>query len=381
MGGRVVTTPSPVSTRLVLRQRLENQLLADAGAALEVDAVARHMLAMQGQDLPGLLWALALRAGPETTEASTRAAFDERRVVRSWPIRGTLHAVAAEDLGWMLSLTGDRMIRSAAGRRRQLGLSETDVARASDLIDDALGDGGALSRAELVSVLDRAGLDPVGQRVAHILYHAAHRGVICLGPIAGKEQLFVSYRAWVPNRRQLDRDEALAELARRYLGSHGPASETDLAWWAGITVNDVRRGIAALGSTVERLTAGGDAADLLVVEGSRRALDETTGVRSPVVLAPGFDETLLGYRERSHALKPEHAPRIVPGGNGMFLPTIQHGGTVVGLWRRAERGRRIELTPEPFQPLTKTVLGGVERAARRYGVFRGMPVTVTAPLP
>ncbi len=205
--------------------------------------VVRSMLAMQGQDFPGARWSIGLR-GHGLTDDEVGAAFDAGDIVRSWPMRGTLHVVAAEDIGWMLALLAPRVIAATATRRAQLGITEDDLRRARDAVVAALEGGRALEREALLSAISAGGTVIDGQRGYHLLGHLAQTGVLVLGPISGKQQTYVLLAEWVRNPRRLMRDEALGELADRYFRSHGPATERDLARWSGLPLGDVRRGLA-----------------------------------------------------------------------------------------------------------------------------------------
>jgi hypothetical protein len=177
---------------------------------------------------------------------------------------------------------------------------------------------------------------------------------------------------WVTAPRRLDRDEALGELALRYFRSHGPATVRDLVRWSGLTVRDVRRGLAIAGS---ELTA-------LEIDGATYHLAPETLEIAPsrvrVHLLPGFDEYLLGYADRTAALAPEHAEAIVPGGNGVFKPTILVDGEVVGTWRRTMTSREVLVTPVPFGDLSADAFDGLGEAARTYGAFVGRSVRLTS---
>lgn len=321
------------------------------GAAFDspVDVV-RHLLAMQAQDFGGALWAVGLRTR-SCTEAEVEQAIATRQVVRSWPQRGTLHLVAAEDLHWMLALTSARTVQSAAGRHRALGLSSSDFTRAAAIAEASIGDG-VVGRTELLAALDAGGVSTDGQRGAHLLLYLAVTGLLVFGPRQGKQHSFALLDSWVTTRQALEGDEALAELALRYFLSHGPATDRDLAWWSALTLTQVRRGIAAVAPQLERLTV--DGVDYWHRPGLAPA---PAGVHA----LPGFDEYVLGYQDRSAQLGPEWAARIVPGGNGMFLPTIVRNGEIVGTWKR-----------------TRSVIttSGSRASFARYSTFLGTPLTV-----
>jgi hypothetical protein len=357
--------------------RLAAQRIEGARSSSPAEAVA-WMLALQAQDLPGAKWSVGLRTAG-ATEAHVDAALNSGGIVRSWPMRGTLHLVAGEDLGWLLGLTGPRMIASWAHRRTALGITDADLSRARDVAIAALDGHRVLGRRALLATLDAAGIGTEGQRGYHVLGYLAQSAVVVLGPMDGRQQTFALLDEWVPGPRRLDGDEALGELALRYVRSHGPASDRDLARWAGLTLGDVRRGIGVCGGALEAIDVDGvryhvgagvpDAAG-----GARASVDA-----GRVHLLPGFDEYLLGYGDRSAALAPGHADAVVPGGNGLFKPTIVAGGTVVGTWRRTVSAREVRIEPAPFGSLPRPVRDGLEEAAKGYGTFLGRPTRLAWP--
>jgi hypothetical protein len=335
--------------------RLSALGIADADAPDPADAV-RRALAMQGQDFPGVLWSIGLRT-PDSTAAQVDEVHAGGAFVRSWPMRGTLHLVAAEDLYWMLSLTGARMVRAAEGRRRQLGLEAPDFALAERIAREELGGGRHLSRAGLLAAFEASGLSTAGQRGVHTLGQLAQTGVLVQ---SGRER-WALLQEWVPAPRVLEHDEALRELALRYAWSHGPVTDRDLAWWSSLTLTDARAGLAAAADELERIEVGGLTYHL------RPGLEPAA---RGVHLLPGFDEFVLGYTDRSAQLAPEHSAAIVPGGNGVFHPTLVVDGRVAGTWRRERAGRRaIAIRLAPFAPLSAATLRAVRRRLERYAEF------------
>ncbi len=340
--------------------------------------VVRSMLAIQGQDLPGARWSIGLR-GIGLTDDEVAAAFDAGDIVRSWPMRGTLHVTAAEDIGWMLELMASRAIGASAGRRVELGITGEDLDRARDLAIASLRGRRALERGALLDAIAAGGVMIDGQRAYHLLGYLAQTGTLVLGPMSGKQQAFVLLEEWVRAPRRLGREEALGELAGRYFRSHGPATERDLARWSGLPLGDVRRGIALCGDGLGRLELGGITWYLApeVLDGppaapAARAIPNVPDVR----LLPGFDEYVLGYQDRTAALAPEHAQAVVPGNNGMFLPTIVIDGEIVGTWRRTARTREVVIDLSPFRPLPDDALEGLAGAVLAYGAFLGKPARI-----
>ncbi|PFG39690.1 winged helix DNA-binding protein [Georgenia soli] len=323
----------------------------------------RHLCALQAQDFPAALAAVTLRTEP-ADDGGIVGSLDRGEVVRSWPMRGTLHLVAAEDLSWMQSLTTDRLITGAARRRAQLGIDDAMLDRALEVATAALSGGRSLSRSELMTLWNEAGLLEAGQRGYHLLWNLAQRGFLCLGPTANGEQRIVLLHEWVPEPRQLEREEALGEWVLRYFRGHGPATLKDFTWWTKLTVADAKIGLAVARPHLESVEV--DGVEHLMDPTTPELLAEHRRAARGVVLLPAFDEMILGYQDRSATLPPEHADRIVPGGNGMFRPIVVSGGRVVGTWRRVGNGSRRRIETEPFATLTATVERGVTRAADSY---------------
>lgn len=320
--------PAEIALLRLVAQRLAGPGWPDAAAAV------RHLLALQGQDAAGVVRSIALRTA-DRSPAGVLAAYDAGTVVRSWPMRGTLHAVPAEDLGWMLALMTPRPRAAAQRRRSQLGLDEAAVRTAGRTAERVLPARG-LSRAELLAAFAAAGLPTDAGRGYHLIVELAQRGVLCLGPTDGGEQRFVLLDRWVTAPRDLAGEAALAELALRFLTSHGPATEADLARWAGLPLGQVRTGIAAAGDHLAVTDVGGvrhwfDPAlpDLLAAHRAQARA---------VHLLPGFDELVLGYADRTATVPPGVAELIAPGGNGVFRPTVVRRGVVVGTWARTRTG-------------------------------------------
>jgi hypothetical protein len=261
-------------------------------------------------------------------------------------MRGTLHLLAAEDLPWMARLLGRQTPGGLAARWAELGLSESDAARARDVVTAALAGGRRLRRAELLTAFDEGGIATTGQRGYHLLGHLARTGAICLGPTVDGEQLFVLVEEWIPAPSQFQGPEALAELARRYFLGHGPATVHDLARWAGLGLRNARAGLAAVRDQLASLEV--DGVEYLMDPATPELLAAHRAEARGVFLLPGFDEFVLGYRERSAVLDPEFADSIVPGGNGMFRPTVVSDGRIVGTWRWTGRGARRALDTTPF---------------------------------
>lgn len=345
--------------RTLTRRRLAALSIAGAPPPDAASAV-RSLLAVQAQDFPGALWSVGLRTAGATA-ASVEAEHEHGAFVRSWPQRGTLHFVAGEDLGWMLSLTGERMTRAAAGRHRQLDLDEPQFDRARDTARDRLGGGEHASRPEILAAFEAAGVSIAGQRGVHLLGRLSYDGVLVQ---SGRDR-YTLLDEWVPEPRRLDPEDALREYAARYFTGHGPATVQDFAWWSSLTLGQAREGLQAARDQLEALEVNGSTYYL------RPGL--ATAAAS-VDLLPGFDEYLLGYRDRTAPLAGEPLAVVVPGLNGMFLSTVVVGGEVRATWgrRRTRSGWAVSLSE--LAPLSEATRDRVRRGVARYARFLGAPV-------
>ena len=340
------------------------------GASAIADVVA-HLLAVQAQDFGQAVWALGLRA-PGSTRSDVDAALDERAVVRSWPMRGTLHFSTPDDLRLMLSITAARTMSSVAARHRQLGIDEAVIGRAGEIATGALRGGGSFSRDEFFALLEADGIATSAQRGQHLIWCLAHQGLLCWGPASGSQQAMVLLDEWAPATRELGRDEALGEFVLHYVRGRGPVTLKDFCWWSKVTVAEAKAGLARVREQLDEVTIGGE--PYLVAAGdSERAVSRASG---GTFVLPGFDEFLLGYQSRSPAVAEQFAERIVPGNNGIFLPMLVSRGEIVGTWRRSVGPKKVTVTAAPFAHPTPTERAGFVRGFGRYADFLGLPLSI-----
>jgi Winged helix DNA-binding domain len=344
--------------------RLSNQRIASPPPATPGDVVS-WLGAVQAQDYLGALWAVGLRMR-EATEAGIERALADRSIVRTWPMRGTLHFVAAADVRWMLELMTPRIVaRNKPRLQREFDLDDTVIGRSRDLSIQALQGGRQLTRDDMYEALEAGQISARGQRGLHILWWLAQEGLLCFGAREGKQQTFVLLDEWVPQAKTLQKDEALAELARRYFTSHGPATLQDFAWWSGLTTSDASAGLDMAGPHLVQET----------IEGRTWWFDPSMSMAkekpSSAHLLPAYDEYTVAYKDRNAVLDPVDAKRAATG-NGIFYPILVIDGQVMGTWKRTLKRGSVVITPRPFRSLSKTGERAVATAARRYGAFLGI---------
>ena len=345
------------------RLRLVAQGLVDRPFARPSDAVAAFG-AMQGQDLPGVIASAALRSTGSAADVIDD--LGAARIVRGYPMRGTVFFLPGADALWITELCARPSITAASSRRRDL--DESHVERVLELSQEALA-GGPLPRAQLFGAWRAGGIATDEGRGYHLLFHLIARGLVCYGPWNGADQSVVLTDHWLPAGSGLegrfggDRVPATAELLRRYFVSHGPATVRDFAWWTKLPLSQIRAALALVEGQLE--TDGADEPSYWAPGLRERADDLGRGASAPVLL-PGFDEFILGYQDRLFAMTAEQHHRLVPGNNGVFKPSIVQGGQVRGLWRRGGRPGRRSLEVDEFGPLSPTAR---MRLDRLFGEF------------
>lgn len=354
----------------ILRLRLFNQQISENTLKTAGELVS-WLGAIQAQDYAGAKWSIGLRV-KNLNETGVEKAIENRTIVRTWPMRGTLHFVAAEDVRWMLRLLIPRIMAGMAGRNRQLELDDAVFNKSQDLLLKAMEGGKQLMRSEVYAILEENKIATTGQRGIHIINYLAQKQVLCHGLHNEKQATYVLLDDWIPESKKLEEEEALAEIALRYFKSHGPATIQDFAWWTGLKLSDARKGIAANARALSEKEVEGHI--FLFPAG----LPDNRPARS-VHLLPGFDEYMLGYTNRVLMTGEENLSRIVPGNNGMFMPTIVVDGKVKGLWKRTVKKDKVHIELLPFETLNKETLQRINTAANRYSKYTSKEIKLHEP--
>lgn len=329
----------------------------------------RGLLAVQSQDYAGAKWALAQRLG-DVTEAELDARFDAGELLRTHVMRPTWHFVDPADIRWLLALTAPRVHQASAYQYRQLELDEGTRARGRQAIEAALRGGKALTRDELAAALATAGFQASDLRLIYFLVDAEQEGLVCSGPRLGKRQTYALIDERVPPSRPRERDEALAEIARRYVEGHGPAQVADLAWWSGLTVREAREGLELGTPPLVRETVG---ERTFWVSPDAPAPVPADG---PVVhLLPNYDELLIAFRDRMDAADPA-LPPAARVAQVILAHVIVRDGLVVGGWRRVDGGSTVRVEPNLLVELGRDERTALEAAIRRFETYLGRPVEV-----
>lgn len=338
------------------------QLLHRPGPRLSPGELVRRLCGVQAQVLSAAGLALRARTTGLVAADVDRARLDERSIVRTWAMRGTLHLIAAEDVSWLVPLVASSSLPDARRRLARLGVNPDASAKAIRLIGRMLEIDGPLTRAEVAERLARRGIPTEGQGPYHLLRLAGLEGVACFGPDRGSEPTLVLLRDWVGSERAREGTASLGELARRYLAAHGPADPADLAAWSGLTLAGAREGWRQIESELAEVAVGNRGAWMLRSQAGR-------GTRRKVVrFLPSFDPYVLGYRSREFAVPRAHARRVHPGG-GIVHPVVIADGRAVGTWDSRRRGPRVVVTITPFDRMDPSVERSLHAEARDVGRF------------
>ena len=351
--------------REIIRQRLHNQHILTAHPFTQPGELAAWMGAVQAQNYPAAKWGISLRL-PGTKEADIEKAIADRTIVRTWALRGTLHILAAADVRWMLALIRPGVMPHHAPYNRRLGQDEAVFAHSQAVLEKALQGGKLLTRKELAAVLEENKIPTHDLRMNFLLYRAALDGVICFGPLRGKQETITLLEEWLPHFAEKSRDESLAEMAIRYFASHGPATFKDFAWWSGLAAADAK---AAFELVKTQLTPNEDNGTTCW---QSRDAAAAVGPISDVVLAPDFDEYLVGYADRQALLHPKIQIKVDMTA-GLLNPAILIDGRIAGSWKRTFEKRNVVITCQPYYAFDSCETEQVETAAKRFADFLNFP--------
>jgi hypothetical protein len=345
----------------IARERLLSQHISHPRFSKTEELVA-WLGAVQAQDFAGAKWSLGLRL-KGASDADIERDFADGKILRTHLLRPTWHFVAREDIRWLLALTAPRVHQANAYMYRKLGMDSAVFKRSNDALAKALGGGRHLTREALRVVLIRTGVATEGEfRMSYLLMRAELDGVVCSGGRQGKQFTYAFLDERAPPVKLPTRDEALAELARRYFLSRGPATVYDLAKWSGLTVADARRGLEAVKSVLQNEVVDRQS---LWFSAPRRQAKRTTPT---AYLLSIYDEYVSGYKDHRAALTDEMAARLKSLGNALthiMVITDQ----IVGTWKPVLEKDTVLVRASPLAGLSKTQTQALAKAARKYGEF------------
>ena len=349
----------------IARYRLQNQQIMHPSVST-ICGMAAWMGATQAQDYTHAKWAFGLRI-PGITDADVEAAIDRAEIIRTHLLRPTWHFVAAEDLRWMLELSAPQLRALIAPTNRVLGLDETVFEQSKKILEKALQGGRHLTRDELMAELNNAGMATSDLRSTHIMMRAEVDGLVCNGSRRGKQFTYALIDERVPKGKSMDRPDAIAELARRYFRSHGPATLHDFQWWSGLKMGDARAGLEAAQPELTSETIG------KLTYWLPNDLREQPMEKPVVHLLPAFDEFLVSYKDRAASLDPSKKIQTITG-NGIFKPVVLQNAWVHGIWQRTFLKDRISLQYAWFDEYGVADAVGLQLATHRLAAFYGKQI-------
>lgn len=348
--------------------RAASQLLHRPASARDPAEIAKAIAGVQAQDVYAGPLQFRARSRRLTVADVTDARTEERSLLRTWVMRMTIHLIASEDAGWMLPLFEPRIDRWSQRRLEQLGLAQDVQRKALKAIEKALGSEGPITRPQAAERVAAAGIELNSQTRLHVVMRAVTSGIACLGPDRGRTTCLVLREDWLGKPPRFDRDAALGELARRYVGAFAPATERDFAKWSSLPLRDLRVGLEGIaGELVEgRL----EDETTFSLEGRRNHWPRDGGLR----MLGAFDTYMLGYADRDFALPSEHRETYKAGGGGWLRPVIVRGGVVIGGWSYRRKGKGIEATLTSPDSLARADRREIEAEVADLERFEGVPV-------
>jgi hypothetical protein len=330
--------------------------------------IVSWMGAMQAQDYSMAKWAIGVRL-PDTTDKIIEAAIDKGEILRTHVLRPTWHFIPADDIYWMLGLSGIKIKSSFKTRDKELELSEPIISKSQLIIEKILSDVSGLTREEISAELTRAKIRTDENRLSHILVHAELVGLVCSGPIKEKKLTYSLLRDRVPVKKDISREEALARLAGKYFRSRCPATLEDFIWWSNLSVTDARNAVESVRNDFSPETIGSSKYWL------PNTFQEKAAKKTSVYLLPAYDEFLIAYKDRNSSLSPLNNKRTVSV-NGIFYPLIVVNGQVAGLWKRVTQKNKIIVTASFFQQPDEVINNIIAEKFNVFGHFTGKETIV-----
>jgi hypothetical protein len=352
----------------IARLRLLNQRISLPGFE-EPDEVVDWLGAVQAQNYAGAKWALGSRMRGATDKDIDKA-FNEGTILRTHVLRPTWHFVRPGDIRWLLTLTAPRVHAASAYMYRRTELDGVTFRRSDAVLAKALTSGKHLTRDELRVILENAHISTGdGVHMSYLMMHAELEGIICSGPQRGKQFTYALLEERAPQTKTLGREEALAELSRRFFRSRGPATVQDFAKWSGLTLADARNGLDAIKSGFEHETINGQDYWFLRPRAPIMADSPTAYLLSV------YDEYISSYKDRS-AMEGEVFARLFSSMGNTLQYVILIDGKFVGTGKKTLKKDAVIVQLNPLIELTKEEKEAIAEAAERFGAFLELPVTL-----
>jgi len=358
----------PLTDADLRSHRLRNQKLVASNLRRPEDVVS-WLGAVQAQDYPGARWALGLRA-PGLVDADVARAFNDGKILRTHVLRPTWHFVAPADLRWLLTLSAPRVHQANGSVYRTYELDRPTLSRSRRMFERRLRDNAFLTRSELAAELARVKIAADGTRLAYIVQHAELERVVTSGPVRGKRFTYALFDERVTRSTDLDGDEALAELVRRYFTSHGPATVRDFVWWSGLTTKQTNRGLEIVKPALVKQVIG----ERTFFSASDTPRASREAVRAH--LLPNYDEYLIAYKDRGPVAGVSRSTTGIVEGGDAYAHFMVVGGRFAGIWRRRISAGTIAIDTVPYRTLALDEVRALKSATEQLGAFLNMPATL-----
>lgn len=342
--------------------RLANQQISST-ALKKPEQIVEHMGAMQAQEYAMSKWAIGLRL-PGSTDTNIEKSFNEGKILRTHLLRPTWHFVSTKDIRWMLTLTAPQIHKANGFMCRKLGLGDALLKKATTFIGKTLAGGNHLTRNELKDLLEKNKMHFEGPALAYMLMFAELEGVVCSGPRHGKQFTYALLDERAPEAKNLNREESLAELSKRYFTSRGPATLQDFSTWSGLSLKDGRAGIESLGRNFIREKHEGR--EYIFPSNTKK-----TNTPLASFLMPDYDEYGMGYKDRSAIFDDKKYREHVSRGNPVFNRMIIIDGVIAGTWTRSIKKNKVVVETFPFGKLSGAKQKSLQAAVEQFLNFNG----------
>jgi len=346
--------------------RLASQQLSGTAFKTAADMI-RWFGAIQAQEYAQTKWGIGLRI-PHLSDAAIESEITKGAILRTHLLRPTWHFVTAEDISWLLALTAPRVEAVNAFMYRKLELDKRVFNKCNKIIQKTLSGNKHLTRDEINSVLKKNKIEASGLRLVYIMMHAELEGIVCSGKSRGNQFTYALLEEIVGKSKTLNKEEALAELARRYFQSRGPATVKDFSTWSGLTIKECTKGIEMNTSHLEKMTVEKNDYYFFPV----KAITKKT--LPGIQLLPIYDEYIMGYKDRTAML--EFKNTLAPAYSFSFDSTIIDKGFIIGTWKRALGKKQIELYYNLFKPFTQKQERSFNSSIKRFEKFNKLEITV-----
>ena len=370
----VLKPQAPVATELSWAQvhafRLERHHLTKRAPKKDLARVVGEIGGAQAQVMSAAEIQIGVRADCAATDVRA-ALWKDRKLVKTWLMRGTLHLIPAQDLPLYTAAMRTRWIKPRNAWLKFFQLTEAQWTALSETIGNAISDE-PMTREQIIAVAGKGQSEPVRQWLKFgwggFLKPVARAGMLCFGPSQGQNVTFVRPDLWLGNWRDVDPDTALVEVARRYLRAYGPATKTDFARWFGTWTGVGNAAWKGLAGELAPVSVEGLRGDLLASD-----LDRISAAPAgqSVQMLPLFDPYLMGYASRSHLVEAAHASKVSRTA-GWISAVVLMDGRVAGTWTHAVVKQTLRITIEPFRRLPAAVTREVRSRAESLAEILGL---------